>query len=131
MSYHSQQTRSALETQIDKLRLQLKRAEEETAKGVKVSGYIPVAGDRRCEEANDTIRQQAPMQENLQRELALMSSAWYDITSRMQSDAVVVQRRGEAPRSFLNKQRRLLSNPIVPVRSPISRSIASKVSVQY
>lgn len=51
----------------------------------------------------------------MQRELALMTSAWYDVTSRMQSDAVVVQRRGDTPRSFLNKQRKLLSNPSMTV----------------
>ncbi len=45
-----------------------------------------------------------------------MTSAWYDITSRMQSDAVIVQRRGDAPKSFLNRQRRLLNNPVMPVR---------------
>lgn len=58
------------------------------------------------------IKSQTPLQENLQRELSLMTSAWYDMTSRMQSDAIVVQRRSEAPKSFLNKQRRLVNNPV-------------------
>lgn len=66
--------------------------------------------------------------ENVQRELALMTSAWYgmyqykilftinhlsilthhkDLTGRLQSDAVIVQRRAEGmPRSFLGRQRR-------------------------
>jgi len=35
-----------------------------------------------------------------------MTDAWYDITRRMQSDAVVMQRRSEAPKSWLGKMRR-------------------------
>ncbi|KAI9669901.1 MAG: hypothetical protein M1831_006936 [Alyxoria varia] len=84
-------TKSTLESQIEGLQQRLQRAQEEIAKGVTT-----------------------PVQENIQRELSLMTSAWYDITSRMQSDAVIVQRRSDAPRSFLNRQRKLLSNPVLP-----------------
>ncbi|PCD31036.1 hypothetical protein AU210_010702 [Fusarium oxysporum f. sp. radicis-cucumerinum] len=46
---------------------------------------------------------------NLERENALISSAWYDLTSRLQSNHVVLQRRHEAPRSWLNKQRQMVN----------------------
>jgi protein HOOK3 len=46
---------------------------------------------------------------NLQRENALMSTAWYDLTSRLQSNHVVLQRRSEAPRSWIGKQRQMVN----------------------
>ncbi|KAI1471504.1 uncharacterized protein F4812DRAFT_181244 [Daldinia caldariorum] len=46
---------------------------------------------------------------NLQRENAMISTAWYDLTSRLQSTHVVLQRRQEVPRSWLNKQRQLVN----------------------
>ena len=46
---------------------------------------------------------------NLERENALIASAWYDLTSRLQSNHVVLQRRNEAPKSWLNKQRHLVN----------------------
>ncbi|UNI19749.1 hypothetical protein JDV02_005910 [Purpureocillium takamizusanense] len=46
---------------------------------------------------------------NLQRENALMATAWYDLTSRLQSNHVVLQRRHDAPRSWLNKQRQMVN----------------------
>ncbi|KAK9426353.1 putative HOOK N-terminal domain-containing protein [Seiridium unicorne] len=46
---------------------------------------------------------------NLQRENAMISSAWYDLTSRLQSNHVVLQRRNDAPKSWLNKQRQLVN----------------------
>jgi protein HOOK3 len=46
---------------------------------------------------------------NLQREIAMISSAWYDLTSRLQSNHVVLQRRNDAPKSWLNKQRQLVN----------------------
>ncbi|KAK5997365.1 hypothetical protein PT974_02721 [Cladobotryum mycophilum] len=42
---------------------------------------------------------------NLQRENALITTAWYDLTTRLQSNHVVLQRRQDAPKSWLNKQR--------------------------
>lgn len=38
-----------------------------------------------------------------------MSSAWYDLTSRLQSNHVVLQRRNDVPKSWLNKQRQLVN----------------------
>ncbi|KAK1830737.1 protein hook [Podospora conica] len=45
----------------------------------------------------------------LERENALITTAWYDITSRLQSNHVVLQRRQDAPRSWLNKQRQMVN----------------------
>lgn len=42
---------------------------------------------------------------NLQRENALIATAWYDLNSRLQSNHVVLQRRQDAPKSWLNRQR--------------------------
>ncbi|KAI0016656.1 hypothetical protein F4780DRAFT_758569 [Xylariomycetidae sp. FL0641] len=46
---------------------------------------------------------------NLQRENALIATAWYDLSSRLQSNHVVLQRRNDVPRSWLNKQRHLVN----------------------
>jgi hypothetical protein len=51
---------------------------------------------------------------SLQRENAMITTAWYDLTSRLQSNHVVLQRRHDAPRSWLNKQRQLV-NGTAPV----------------
>ncbi|CAN8103498.1 unnamed protein product, partial [Discula destructiva] len=45
---------------------------------------------------------------NLQRENAMISTAWYDLTSRLQSNHVVLQRRDQ-PKSWLNKQRQMVN----------------------
>ncbi|KAH0527594.1 hypothetical protein TsFJ059_002577 [Trichoderma semiorbis] len=49
---------------------------------------------------------------NLQRENALIATAWYDLTSRLQSNHVVLQRRHDAPKSWLNKQRQLVNGQL-------------------
>lgn len=52
---------------------------------------------------------------NLEKENALISSAWYDLTSRLQSNHVVLQRRHDVPKSWLNKQRQMVNGmPITP-----------------
>lgn len=72
-------------------------------------------------DANDTLREQleqakketaekgsAELQqevENLRRENHLITSAWYDMTTRLQSNTVILQRRSEAPKGWLGKQR--------------------------
>jgi protein HOOK3 len=50
---------------------------------------------------------------NMQREIKLIATAWYDLTSRLQTNNVVLQRRSDAPRSWLNKQRHLLNASMV------------------
>jgi protein HOOK3 len=49
------------------------------------------------------------MIKNLQRENAMISTAWYDLTGRLQSNHVVLQRRQELPKSWLNKQRQMVN----------------------
>lgn len=39
----------------------------------------------------------------------MITTAWYDLTSRLQSNHVVLQRRADAPRSWLNKQRQMVN----------------------
>lgn len=46
--------------------------------------------------------------ENLRRENKLMTSAWYDMTMRLQSNTVILQRK-ETPKSWLGKQRSVLN----------------------
>ncbi|KAK6514111.1 hypothetical protein TWF506_008535 [Arthrobotrys conoides] len=46
----------------------------------------------------------------LMKEVDLMTSAWYDITSRLQSNTVTLGRRKEAPVSWLGKQRQAVAN---------------------
>jgi len=43
--------------------------------------------------------------ENLRLENRLIKSAWYDMTNRLQSNTVLLQRKSEAPRSWLGRQR--------------------------
>lgn len=43
--------------------------------------------------------------ENLRRENALVKSMWYDMNSRLLSNTVILQRRSEAPKGWLGKQR--------------------------
>lgn len=50
---------------------------------------------------------------NLQRENAMISTAWYDLTSRLQSNHVVLQRKDQ-PKSWLNKQRQMVNGKTDP-----------------
>ncbi|KAK6339468.1 hypothetical protein TWF718_008881 [Orbilia javanica] len=52
----------------------------------------------------------AARNEILMKEMDLMTSAWYDITSRLQSNTVTLGRRKEAPVSWLGKQRQAVAN---------------------
>lgn len=47
---------------------------------------------------------------NLQRENSMITTAWYDITSRLQSNHVILQRRHDQPKSWLHKQRQLVNS---------------------
>ncbi|EOO00421.1 putative microtubule binding protein [Phaeoacremonium minimum UCRPA7] len=51
---------------------------------------------------------------NLQRENALITTAWYDLTARLQSNHVVLQRRQDMPKSWLNKQRQMVNGERLP-----------------
>jgi protein HOOK3 len=48
---------------------------------------------------------------NLKRENSLMVTAWYDLTARLQSNNVVLQRKADLGRSWINKQRQAV-NPM-------------------
>jgi hypothetical protein len=48
----------------------------------------------------------------------MITTAWYDLTSRLQSNHVVLQRRHDAPRSWLNKQRQMVNGEFPPLPSP-------------
>ncbi|KAG9243154.1 hypothetical protein BJ878DRAFT_543563 [Calycina marina] len=74
---------------IDDLQKRLKAAEEASPDAQKA--------------ANDEIVK------NLTRENAMITSAWYDLTSRLQSNHVILQRRQDAPKSWLNKQRQIVN----------------------
>lgn len=52
----------------------------------------------------------------LHRENRLMTSAWYDMTCRLQSNTVVLQRKSEAPKSWLGKQRAAVGAGALPGR---------------
>jgi protein HOOK3 len=46
---------------------------------------------------------------DLLRENGMIATAWYDLTSRLQSNHVVLQRRQDAPKSWINKQRQMVN----------------------
>ncbi|KAI9880472.1 MAG: hypothetical protein M1830_002824 [Pleopsidium flavum] len=94
-------------TVIRELQDKLKKLEEGDREGL--------AGGRTESAAEQKIDQQEELQ-NLQRETKLMATAWYDLTSRLQMNNVVLQRRNDTPRSFLNKQRHLLNQTSVRTR---------------
>ena len=62
---------------------------------------------------------------NLQRENAMITTAWYDLTSRLQSNHVVLQRRHDAPRSWLNKQRQMVNGESLldPATMPLNTTV--------
>ncbi|KAF7533030.1 hypothetical protein G7054_g7446 [Neopestalotiopsis clavispora] len=95
---------------IEKLRVRYKQLSEQYDKSE--------TGRRELEKANKALRAATGEEgektkdqiiKNLQRENAMISSAWYDLTSRLQSNHVVLQRRNDAPKSWLNKQRQLVN----------------------
>ncbi|KAI0457318.1 hypothetical protein F5B21DRAFT_512860 [Xylaria acuta] len=60
-------------------------------------------------EASAQKAQTDQMVTNLKRENELIATAWYDLSSRLQSNHFVLQRRNENPKSWLNKQRQLVN----------------------
>ncbi|MCJ1265448.1 hypothetical protein MMC22_005326 [Lobaria immixta] len=51
--------------------------------------------------------------DNLKRENKLIASMYHDLAGRLQMDNVVLQRRGEAPKSWINRQRKLVDHPMM------------------
>ncbi|KAI2631754.1 hypothetical protein GGS21DRAFT_159609 [Xylaria nigripes] len=77
-------------------------------------------------EASEQKAQADQVIKNLQRETTLVATAWYDLTSRLQSNHFVLQRRNEAPKSWLNKQRQMVNGELSSLRmSQQSFTIAS------
>ena len=67
---------------------------------------------------------------NLRRENKLITSAWYDLTCRLQSNTVVLQRRSEAPKSWLGRQRAVVGGAGSSVSfSPHSPLLSDLLSV--
>ncbi|KAI0472225.1 hypothetical protein F4859DRAFT_483535 [Xylaria cf. heliscus] len=62
-------------------------------------------------EASAQKAQTDQMVTNLKRENAMITTAWYDLSSRLHSNHFVLQRRNENPKSWLNKQRQLVTAP--------------------
>ncbi|GAW15049.1 hypothetical protein ANO14919_044570 [Xylariales sp. No.14919] len=60
-------------------------------------------------EASEQKAQTDQIIKNLQRENTMIATAWYDLSSRLQSNHFVLQRRNEMPKSWLNKQRQLVN----------------------
>ncbi|KAK7208689.1 hypothetical protein V2G26_015867 [Clonostachys chloroleuca] len=46
---------------------------------------------------------------NLRRENSLITTAWFGLTTRLQSNHVVLQRRHDSPKSWVNKQRQMVN----------------------
>lgn len=69
-----------------------------------------LAAEERIEEQKLAHKQQL---ETLLRENSMMTSAWFDITSRLQTNTVTLGRRREEPSSWLGKQRSALTKSMV------------------
>ncbi|KAI0518278.1 hypothetical protein F5B22DRAFT_600642 [Xylaria bambusicola] len=93
-----------LRTRYKQLQQQYEQSElknrelERTLKGVRAGA-----------EASTQKAQTDEMVKNLQRENTMIATAWYDLSSRLQSNHFVLQRRNENPKSWLNKQRVLVN----------------------
>ena len=118
---HTEQLQTKLVQSRDKL---AKRTEHIKKQNITINELqeklkIMEAGDR---EATSRIKEEQVAEQtiadreevnSLNREIALMTTAWYDLTSRLQMNNVVLQRRNDAPRSWLNKQRHLINTTTV------------------
>ncbi|KZF20694.1 hypothetical protein L228DRAFT_177435 [Xylona heveae TC161] len=117
-------SQGALEDHIGKMMSKLIEYRERISKRsehIKKQNEIIMSLEKQVENAQksaaessstDSSAQEAALREemrNIQRENSLIATAWYDLTSRLQTNSVVVQRRNDAPKSWLNKQRQLLT----------------------
>lgn len=100
------------------LREQLEAAKKETSeKGSVCFRFTSFASTFRYMYTDDCQAELQQELENLRRENDLIASAWYDMTSRLQSNTVILQRRAEAPKSWLGKQRVVVGGAASAVRS--------------
>ncbi|KAL5118809.1 hypothetical protein ACEQ8H_003312 [Pleosporales sp. CAS-2024a] len=79
-----------------------KDLQEQVSTNETLQGQLEAAKKETAEKGSVELQQEV---ENLRRENQLITSAWYDMTGRLQSNTVVLQRRSEAPKSWLGKQR--------------------------
>lgn len=93
-----------LRTRLKERKQQLEQSEQEK---VDLQGRLKAA--QGAENSNAQRMAMNQIIKNLQRENALMATAWYDMTTRLQSNHVVLQRPQDAPRSWLNKQRQMVN----------------------
>jgi len=70
-------------------------------------------GSNKCSNKQVELQQEV---ENLRRENALVKSMWYDMNQRLLSNTVILQRRSEAPKGWLGKQRAAVGGSSVLVR---------------
>ncbi|KAF2878429.1 hypothetical protein BDV95DRAFT_624881 [Massariosphaeria phaeospora] len=76
-------------------------------------GQLDKAKNETTEKGSIELQQEV---ENLRRENRLITSAWYDMTTRLQSNTVMLQRKSEAPKSWLGKQRAVVGGNASSVR---------------
>ncbi|CAN9129397.1 unnamed protein product [Alternaria alternata] len=74
---------------------------------------LEVARKETSEKGSVELQQEV---ENLRRENALVKSMWYDMNQRLLSNTVILQRRSEAPKGWLGKQRAVVGGGSVLVR---------------
>ncbi|KAE9573795.1 hypothetical protein CGMCC3_g10128 [Colletotrichum fructicola] len=99
------------EDKIEKLRARLKERQSQLEKSEQEK-YDLQRKLKAAEGGEAAAAQKAASDQiikNLQRENALIATAWYDLTSRIQSNHVVLQRRNEVPKSWLGKQRQMVN----------------------
>ncbi|OLN95307.1 hypothetical protein CCHL11_04708, partial [Colletotrichum chlorophyti] len=100
-----------LQDKVEKLRVRLKERQSQLEKSEQ-DKYDLQRKLKAAEGGEAAAAQKAASDQiikNLQRENALIATAWYDLTSRIQSNHVVLQRRNEAPKSWLGKQRQMVN----------------------
>ncbi|MCJ1449084.1 MAG: hypothetical protein MMC23_009603 [Stictis urceolatum] len=104
--------------QREKLAKAEKQAQDQDQEILSLRVRLQQALDKTAPEVLKASAQSALQQElqNIKRENKLMSTAYFDLSSRLQVNNVSLQRRTGAPRSFLNKQRALV-NQATAVRS--------------
>ncbi|KAF7885003.1 hypothetical protein EAF00_010821 [Botryotinia globosa] len=89
-------------TALDALKEQLQKKESTIQE---LQRRLVLAEDPEAQKAANDV-----LVKNLTRENNLIATAWYDLTNRLQSNHVVLQRRQDAPRSWVNKQRQLVNS---------------------
>lgn len=95
------------------LREQLDQVKKESAEKGSVCHLVSTSISNHSNMSQVELQQEL---ENLRRENQLITSAWYDMTTRLQSNTVILQRRSEAPKSWLGKQRAAVGGAGIMVR---------------